>query len=655
MRGLIIIGASLALLFSGLSHADADADATGAARARPNILLIVADDMGYTDLGSFGSEISTPNLDHIASLGVRLTNFHTLPTCAPTRSVLLTGTDNHIAGLGSQLNSVRQDGQPGYEGHLNGRVVTAAEVLASSGYRTYMAGKWHLGLELQQSPSQRGFQETFVLLPGGASHYADAQPLHPAEPVVYRRNGKVVESLPDDFYSTRYYTDNLLSWLNRDANSGAPFFAYLAYTAPHDPLHAPRPYIDKYKGVYDAGYEVFRERRFSALKTSGLIAQDVALPPWPVVVRKWDSLSVAEQARSQRNMEVYAAMIDYMDEQIGRVYTWLEDHGQLDNTLIVFMSDNGANGFPATMYPTHDAQFHAQFDNSLQNLGRPGSFTDIGSGWATAVSGPYRRFKGFITEGGIRAPAIVKMPAGQLAASANDNYVDVSDWLPTFLELAGTPHPSQADDTIADLRGSSLVSTILTGVRGFSGSSGRGFEVHGARAFFKGDWKAVQNPPPLGSGEWQIFNLREDPAETTNLAFQEREKLAELVADHAKYEREVGVVFDVVPIVEPIARGLWVVRCLIVFLVLWSMARMRSNLTATTMGYGLLKLACLALLFGPYFVFAGWLLVSIMLGEGVSALTGKRKRRTAWLPLTIAVLLVLQQLIQSGYLIWFML
>jgi len=649
----------LAILLSLLSFcfavvASASPDITPR-KARPNILVIVADDMGYTDLGSFGGEINTPNIDQIASQGIRFSNFHTLPTCAPTRAVLLTGTDNHIAGLGSQLNSAKQQGKPGYEGHLNNRVITVAQILKSSGYRTYMSGKWHLGHQLSERPISRGFEETFALLPGGASHYADSIPLHPAEPVVYSRNGQDVTSLPEDFYSTRDYTDYLMSWLERDSQSQTPFFAYLAFTAPHDPLHAPAKHVEKYKGRYDQGYEQLRRQRFSGLKTAGLFPKDVPLPTWPRVIPRWDSLTVDEKVLSSRRMEVYAAMIDYMDEQIGRVYKLLKQQGQLENTLIVFMSDNGANGFSASLYPTHDNEFHAQFDNSLDNTGKSGSFTGIEAGWATASSAAFRRFKGFNSEGGIRTPAIAKMPASSSVNSINNDYTHVADWVPTFLSLAGVAHPSASNQAFAALRGTSLAPYLLGEEPDFVGSSSRGFEAHGSRAFFQNEWKAIQTLPPMGSGEWELFNLQKDPTESTNLAFENRHKLAELIAEHEAYEQEVGVVYDVIPILKPLANLLMVMQCLIVAGLLSTIAFRKTASSPLVLAYDGIKITGVFMLFTPYYFVASWALIALLVIESVVIILRSRTISKAWLPLLTSILIALVLVIKLGYLLTFML
>ena len=317
MRNIVFIGFALALGASISLGEAADTEPAG----RPNILLIVADDLGYSDIGPFGGEISTPTLDALARDGLMLTNFHVLPTCSPTRSVLLSGVDNHLAGLGAmgEMKVPEMEGHPGYAGYLNFEVAALPEVLKAAGYHTYMAGKWHLGFEEETSPHARGFEETFILVPGGGSHWSDRKPLSPVQPMTYRRNGKVVESLPDDFYSTKDYTDNLLEWIEKNDGDGKPFFAYLSYTAPHDPLHAPKAYIEKYHGKYDKGWDALREARLETLKTLGIVPETTnAFPRFPNV-EAWDDMSVEDRRETARDMEVYAAMIDYMDYQIARV------------------------------------------------------------------------------------------------------------------------------------------------------------------------------------------------------------------------------------------------------------------------------------------------------------------------------------------------
>jgi len=286
----------------------------------PNVLLIVADDMGFSDIGPFGGEIATPTLDSLAQEGLRLSNFHVLASCSPSRSVLLSGMDNHRAGLGtmSEMMSGDTKGKPGYEGHLNHRVAALPEVLKANGYRTYMVGKWHLGEDETTVPHARGFDETFVLVDGGGSHWADKKWVTPTVPMSYSRNGKEVGTLPDDFYSSKNYTDAMTDWLKRDQGNDQPFFAYVAFTAPHDPLQAPQEFIDKYKGVYDGGWDKLRGKRLQRLKELGIIEKNAKPFPRLPIVEAWDELPAEERAMAARDMEVYAAMVDYMDGQINR-------------------------------------------------------------------------------------------------------------------------------------------------------------------------------------------------------------------------------------------------------------------------------------------------------------------------------------------------
>ncbi len=530
--------------------------AASAAEDRPNILLIVADDLGFSDIGAYGGDIPTPNIDALADQGLKFTNFHALPTCAPSRSVLYTGTENHIAGLGSQAVTDRQKGHEEYQGHLTDDVRTIPEILKPLGYRTYFSGKWHLGDEEGQYPSDRGFEESFTLLHGGASHYSDMLPLGSLEPAEYRRNGEAVDELPEDFYSTQYFADQLLEWLERDKAADEPFFASLAFTAPHDPLHAPAEYTAKYKGKFANGYEELQKERFERLKTLGLIPESQRLPTWPNVIPRWDDLSEEEQATSQRDMEIYAAMVDYMDEQIGRTIQWLKDNDEFDNTLIVFISDNGADGISETIYPGHDAEFRKQFDNSLENRGLPGSFVSLDSGWATASTAAFKLFKGFMTEGGLRVPAVIKMPQGfETDRETGDHlnaFVHIRDVLPTILELAEAEHPSESDNSIEHMRGKSLLS-LMSGDTDqiYSDTEGVGYELHGTRAFIQGPWKILQSPLPMGDGRWELFNIVEDPAEEHDLSRQYPEIRAELIENHRQYEQEHGIVFDYINVMAP--------------------------------------------------------------------------------------------------------
>ena len=512
---------------------------------RPNILLLVADDMGLSDIGPFGSEIHTPAIDKLAEQGTLLSNFHVLPTCSPSRSVLLTGVDNHLTGLGAmgEMTSPKQKGKPGYEGHLNKTVAALPELLSNSGYHTYMVGKWHLGEEEGFKPINRGFEQTFALLNGGASHWADQGVVTPTELVTYSQNGKEIEDLPEDFYSTKNYTDHLLKWLEADKADDKPFFAYVAYTAPHDPLHAPQEYIDKYKGTYDQGFDWLRNARYQRLKELGIISEDVERFPWNGV--KWEDLSEEEQRKAAREMEVYAAMIDYMDNQISRIFNWLEKSGKMDNTMIVFISDNGANGGSIADYPGQTEEFLSSFDNSIDNIGLPNSLTDMGPNWASASMSPYRLFKGFTSEGGIKAPCVIKLPkeieSNQLMIHS---FTHISDLMPTFLELANARHPSLENQAIPPMMGKSLIPLLTGKTDTIHLNEGVGYELHGRSAYFKDEWKIVHLSIPFGNGEWQLYNLNDDPTEINDLSNEYPEKRKELIAAWNEYSEKVGMVYD---------------------------------------------------------------------------------------------------------------
>ena len=516
------------------------------ANRKPNILLIVADDLGYSDIGCFGGEIATPTLDNLAKEGVRLTNFHVLPTCSPSRSVLLSGMDNHLAGMGTmdEIRTEEMEGHPGYAGYLNFEVAALPEMLKAEGYHTYMAGKWHLGHEEETSPHGRGFDETFALLPGGGSHWSDQKPLSPPQTMIYQRNGELVQSLPGDFYSTRYYTDRLLEWIGEDHGDDRPFFAYLSYTAPHDPLHAPREYIDKYRGMYDEGWDVLREKRLQALKDLGIISDNTVPFPRLPSVKAWDEMTAEERQKAARDMEVYAAMVDYMDEQIKRVFDRLIEIGEYDNTLIIFLSDNGANGALPTAYPGQTDEFLNSFDNSMDNRGLVNSFIETGPGWAQASMAPSRMFKGFTAEGGIRAPLLVKLP-GQMAdaGTMNHSFIHVADIMPTILDLVGAVHSEEFDGReVRPMQGRSVLDLIA----GREGSTSDeicqvGYELFGLKAYIAGDWKILWMPPPFGKDDWELFNLREDPGETNDLSKLHPEKVEEMATLWEQYRIDNNV------------------------------------------------------------------------------------------------------------------
>lgn len=514
---------------------------------RPNILLVMADDLGWTDLGAYGSEIETPNLDMLAQQGMVFTDFHASVSCSPTRSMLMSGNDNHIAGLGtmSEMLVANQVGQPGYEGHLNDRVASMAEVLQGAGYHTYLSGKWHLGHEAGERPFDRGFETTFSMLVGGASHWNDMRGILPQDhPALYSANGKLLDSLPANFYSSRSYTDILIDMIRTNHGDDKPFLAYLAFTAPHDPVHVPEPWLSKYSGRYDKGYDVLKDQRWNAAKDLGRIPADATIPKRQNVVKPWDELSDEQKTTESRGMEVYAGMVEAMDYNYGRVIDYLGDIGELDNTVIVFLSDNGANPFYSTDYPgAADPEFVNLFDHSLENLGRPGSNYAYGPGFATGSNGPLDWFKLTVGEGGIRVPLIVAGP-GIVKGQATDAFAYVWDILPTLLDVTGVEYPATFNGhDVEQPRGRSMMPLI----------SGAAKEIYGPEEFLggemgegkwmrQGSYKAVLVPPPYGDSEWRLFDVKNDPGESNDLAGEMPEMLKTLIAAWNIYATEVGVV-----------------------------------------------------------------------------------------------------------------
>jgi arylsulfatase A-like enzyme len=514
---------------------------------KPNILLVVADDMGWTDLGSFGSEIETPNLDALAQHGVKFTDFHVSVSCSPTRSMLLSGNDNHVAGLGNmaELLTKNQVGKPGYEGHLNERVVSLAEVLRGAGYHTYLSGKWHLGHKVGTLPFDRGFERSFSMLVGGASHWSDMFGILPGDdPAKYSLNGKLLDSLPADFYSSRSYADFLMNAIRENRGDGKPFLAYLAFTAVHDPVQVPEPWLSKYRGKYRDGYEKLKTRRWQAAKKAGIVTKSAKLATQHPMIRPWNKLTEEERALESRGMEVYAGMLEAMDYHYGRVIDFLEDIDELENTIIIFLSDNGANPWYSDEYPgASEPEFRKKFDNSLENVGRPESNYSYGRGFALGSSGPLDKFKMTVGEGGIRSPLLISGP-GIEGGRQISSFAYVTDIMPTILELAGADHPTMFQGRkVEPMRGRSMADMLSgTKKRIYKATDFVGGEMRGGKWMRQGDFKAVMVPAPYGTGEWRLFNVVKDPGEAKDLSTAMPDKLKVLKTAWDRYAKEVSVV-----------------------------------------------------------------------------------------------------------------
>ena len=514
----------------------------------PNILLVMVDDMGWTDLGRYGGEIETPHLDTLARRGVAFSNFYTSVSCSPTRSMLLSGTDNHIAGLGNmgEMLTPAQRGKPGYEGHLNNRVASLAEVLKAGGYHTYMAGKWHLGHDPESWPHARGFERSFSMLFGGASYWSDRFGLlaEREEVAEYVLDDQRLKELPKDFYATRSYADFMIETIRENRADGQPFFAYLAFTAPHDPLHVPEPWLSQYRGRYTDGYEVLKAKRAAGAKQMGLVPESAPAAHRYSLLRSWESLSDEEQALEARGMEVYAGMVSNMDHHFGRIVRFLEDIDAYENTIVIFLSDNGSNPWSSEDYPgNRGSEWFAQFDNGIDNLGHPMSHYAYGMGWGSACAGPLDLFKMTVGEGGIRCPLMVAGP-GVKGGRQIDGLAYVWDIMPTLLDLAGVPHPSDVEASALErMLGRSMKSVLDGSAQALYGADEFvGGEMQDGKWMRQGDLKAVSVSPPYGSGDWKLYNVADDPGETRDLAQEHPEKLQQLTAAWNRYAVEVGVV-----------------------------------------------------------------------------------------------------------------
>ncbi len=522
---------------------------------RPNIVVILGDDLGYADLGSFGSEIRTPSMDSLAKEGVRFTNFYTNPTCSPTRAALLSGVDSHRNGLGNmdEWTAPNQRGAVGYEGYLNNRVATLPQVLKDAGYHTYMVGKWHLGKAPDQIPAARGFERDFTLLDGAGSYWDMTNVTGAAPKSVFTEDGRYLKELPDDYYATKTYTDKLIGFIDANKADGKPFFAYVSHQAPHDPFHLPRDWRKRHVGEYDKGWDAVREERLKRQIELGITPPGTQLSermwflPDPIV------LAPASRAILGKKMELYAGMVENLDHHVGRLIDHLKKIGEYDNTIFIVFGDNGAEGTDlfkmiAGSPGTRDFLYAAiTWSQTHHNAwGDPGSYVGYGPMWAQVSMTPYSQYKGWVAEGGIRNALIVSGPVVKRPpGSINHGVMHVVDIMPTLLEVAGATYPKKTPEghELPPLMGKSW-GPMLTGhvESPRTAQDYLGWEVFGNRAVRQGDWKIRWQHKSYGKGDWELFNLATDAAERKDLAAERPDKLREMLALWDVYARENNVI-----------------------------------------------------------------------------------------------------------------
>jgi arylsulfatase len=521
---------------------------------RPNIVIILGDDLGFADIGAFGSEIRTPNIDALANNGVRFTNFYTHASCSPTRSVLLSGVDTHLNGLGNmdEWTAPNQRNLPGYEGYLSKQVVTLPQLLRNAGYHTYMVGKWHLGKAPDLIPAARGFERDFTLLDGAGSYWDMTNFTAAAPQSVFTEDGRYLTRLPKDYYATKTYTDKLIGYIDAHRGDGKPFFAYVSHQAPHDPYHLPREWRNRHVGAYDQGWDAVRQARLKRQVELGIMPKGAELAERMWFIPDPTLLAPASRAILGKKMELYAGMVENMDFHVGRLIDHLKKIGEYDNTIFIVFGDNGAEGTDlfamiAGTPGSRDYLFAAsKWSQTHPNAwGDPGSYVGYGPMWAQVSMTPFSQYKGWLAEGGIRNALIVSGPAVKRPkGSLNHGLLHVADIMPTLLEVAGASYPKTHEGhVLPPLLGKSW-GRVLAG----QADSPRteqdylAWELFGNRAVRQGEWKLRWQYKPLGKEAWELFNLKADPAERHDLAAQHPDRVRAMVALWDSYVRANNVV-----------------------------------------------------------------------------------------------------------------
>lgn len=520
--------------------------------AAPNVVLIVADDLGFSDLAPYGGEISTPSLSALARQGISFSNYHTAASCAPSRAMLLTGVDSHRNGVPNIPEAIppEQRRHANYQGTLGHNVVTLATLLQDAGYHTYMAGKWHLGKTPALLPSRRGFERTVAMADTGADNWEQRPYIPIYEKANWFADGEEYK-LPEDFYSSRFIVDKTIEFIDSNADE-RPFFAYLPFQAVHIPVQAPQAFIDRYEGVYDGGWQQLREQRRKRSIELGLIPADTPMVEMSSSA-DWDSLDAEEKRYHSKRMAVYAAMIEAMDHHIGRLIEHLKRSGRYQNTVFIFTSDNGSEASGSDTPTTFGSRMGLRlsgYNNDYETLGLKGSFNSIGPSFASAAASPLAYYKFYAGEGGMRVPLIIAGEPIVASASLTSAFSYVTDIAPTILALTGVDAPRQryAGRQVEPIVGRNLL-PLIEGVvpRVYQSDEPVGYELAGNAALFMGDHKIVINRGPLGDGQWHLFNIVTDPGETEDLAAAMPARMQQMLQHYQDYSAANGVL--------PVAEG----------------------------------------------------------------------------------------------------
>ena len=538
----------LAVLNASASGADASAPApaSAAASGRPNIVFVLIDDAGFSDFGAYGSEIATPNIDRLAQEGVRFTNFHTASTCEATRVMLQSGVDNHRAGAGTLKVVIadNQKGKPGYEGYLNDQAHSLGQLMRDGGYATYYAGKWNIGDGLERSPGARGWDRYIALEQTGADNF-EAKVYAPFNMEARWWEDGQRARLPKDFFSSRHYVDKMIQYVDEGRAAGKPFFATIAFQAVHSPLQAPKADIARYMGRYDGGWERIRDERYKRQVAMGLVPDGLQMPR-AAGAKEWSALSDGQRREYAKKMAVYAAMVDNADQQIGRFREHLRSIGQLDNTVFIVMSDNGADAYDLSQLNLpFRLWYRMNYSLGYETLGERGSYVHYGQDWAAVSNTPFSLFKGTSAEGGMRVPFIVSYPGKVAGGRISNQFAYVTDFLPTVLDIAGIALPGD------EYRGRKLHrptgTSLLPSLQGKTAASHApseviGMESTGGQALFVGDYKWMRNGAPWGDGQWRLYDLPRDPLETHDLSASLPDVAKAMATEVERFNQINGVV-----------------------------------------------------------------------------------------------------------------